>query len=122
MAMASVLARPAPAAPKAWWVPHPAMNIGANTVFNTTVSTCTTMVGLTIPVPRRAEPTATIANCRARPGRYQYRYEMPAVAAASLAANECTYELVSGYPATRVTTPRIADISTDWLKIRLASA
>ena len=42
-------------------------------MFNSTVSICTIMVGLTMPVPRSAEPIATAANCSASPGVYQYR-------------------------------------------------
>ncbi len=40
-------------------------------VFRITVSICTTMLGLAMPVPRSAEPSATSANCSASPGAYQ---------------------------------------------------
>ncbi len=42
--------------------------------FKTTVSTCTIMVGCTIPVPRSADPMETTANCNAKLGRNQCRY------------------------------------------------
>ena len=69
--MDTVLASPAPATPSGRCVPQPAINIGASTVFNTTVSICTIMVGFTIPVPRKADAIATCANCNAMPGVYQ---------------------------------------------------
>ena len=85
-AMASELARPAPATPSGWPVPQPAISTGARMAFRNTVSTCTIMVGLTIPVPRSAEPMATTANCRPRLGRNQCRYSMPAATAAAASA------------------------------------
>ena len=72
-ATASVLASPAPATPSGWPVPRPAISTGASTMLTTTVASCTSIVGLTMPVPRSAEPMAIIANCSASPGTYQYR-------------------------------------------------
>ena len=72
-------------------MPQPAMRIGARIVLITSVSTCTTIVGFTMPVPRSAEPIATIANCNAMPGRNQYRYVTPAWTVASSAAIDLTY-------------------------------
>jgi hypothetical protein len=69
----SELASPAPATPKGCPVPQPAMSTGASTAFKMTVSTCTIMLGCTIPVPRSAEPMATTANCSARLGRNHHR-------------------------------------------------
>src|SRR5260221_326220 len=43
-AMETVLANPAPATPSGTCVPQPAINIGASTAFNTTVSICTGIV------------------------------------------------------------------------------
>ena len=50
-----------------------------------TVSTWTTIAGLTIPVPRRAAPIVTIANWSASPGKNQWRYSVPAAAVAAVA-------------------------------------
>ena len=52
---------------------HPAIRIGASRALISTVSICTIMPGLAMPVPRRADPIATSANCSAMPGRNQYR-------------------------------------------------
>jgi len=82
----------------------------------------TTMVGCTMPVPRSAEPIATSANCSASPGVYQYRYAVPAAAAAVSAATQRTYAPPASQPHASVSTPQSAESSTDWLKTRLASA
>ncbi len=71
------LARPAPATPIAKPVPQPAIRIGASAVFRSTVSAWIAIVGLTMPVPRNAEPMTTCAKPSARPGRNQYRYVTP---------------------------------------------
>ena len=42
-------------------------------MLSATVPAWTTIVGLTTPVPRKAEPIATSANCSARPGVNQRR-------------------------------------------------
>jgi len=108
MATASVLARPRRQL-RSMVGAHPAMNIGANTVFNTTVSTCTTMVGLTIPVPRRAEPIATIANCRR--GRADTSTGRRACGGGGLIGRQRMYVRAREcIPGNQVTIPRIADI------------
>ena len=42
-------------------------------MFRTTVAVCTIMPGLKLPVPRSAEPMATIANCSDIAGMNQSR-------------------------------------------------
>ncbi len=53
----------APATPIARPVNQPKMRMGASSMLRTTVAVWTTMPGLKLPVPRSAEPIATIANC-----------------------------------------------------------
>jgi len=43
-------------------------NIGASTMFTSTVITCRIMVGFIMPVARNVANMATIGNCRASPG------------------------------------------------------
>ena len=45
--------------------------IGDRIAFRTTVDTCTTIVGFTMPVPLSADPIEIKANCSPRPGRNQ---------------------------------------------------
>ena len=51
-----------------------------------TASTCTIMLGRTIPVPRSADPNTCPKNCSASAGINQSRYVVPASTVASLAA------------------------------------
>src|SRR6187551_779583 len=53
----------APATPIGCPVHQPKIRIGASSMLRTTVAVCTTMPGLKLPVPRSADPIATMANC-----------------------------------------------------------
>ncbi len=63
-----------PPTPSGWPVPQPNISTGARMMFTTTVADCTYMPGLKSPMPRRAAPVATIANCAASAGTNQARY------------------------------------------------
>ena len=63
----------APATPIGYPVNQPKIRIGASTMFTTTVVVCTIIPGLKLPVPRSAEPMATIANCSDIAGMNQSR-------------------------------------------------
>ena len=67
-------------------VPHPEIRTGASAILMITASTCTIMLGRTIPVPRSAAPITCPKNCSASAGINQSRYVVPASTVASLAA------------------------------------
>src|SRR4051812_27948903 len=52
----------APATPNGWPVTQPKMRNGASTMFRMTDAVETIMPGLKLPVPRNADPIATIPN------------------------------------------------------------
>ena len=89
-----------PATPSGWPVTQPNISIGASTMFSTTVADCMIIPGLKSPMPRSADPVATIANCSAIAGMNQARYS-PASRAVSGSA-DCA----------RVKRPRSAIITT----------
>ena len=66
-----MVANPAPATPIGRPVPQPATRTGVRTMLTSTVSICTTMVGLTMPVPCKVAPIAAIANWKPTVGRNQ---------------------------------------------------
>ena len=86
-----VVASAAPATPSGLPVIQPAMSTGASSALRTTVSACTTIVGLTMPVPRSPDPMTARANCSASPGTNQKRKAVPASTIASFAAKKRMY-------------------------------
>ena len=73
MKTAIELARPAPATPSACPVPQPVISTGASAMLMMTASTCTSMLGRTMPVARSAAAITCVTNCSASAGMNQNR-------------------------------------------------
>jgi hypothetical protein len=86
-----VLESAAPATPIGWPVPQPAISTGASAALSTTVTSCTTMPGFTMPVPRRPETMMVMTNCIASAGMNQRRNVTPAARVGSSAPTTRMY-------------------------------
>ena len=78
--------------------PVPKMRNGASTMLSAILSTCKMTVGWTIPVARRADPSATNGNCSSSAGRNQSMYDFASRAVSASALSELQYQFMSTKP------------------------
>ncbi len=87
-----------------------------------TVAVATIVPGLKLPVPRRAAPIATIANCSAIAGMNQVRYSSARRAVCGSAPSADAYEPRRSIETARKITPTRTDSACDWLNTSSARA
>ncbi len=105
----------APVTPTARPVPQPKMRTGASTMLMTTVTVPTIIPGRKFPVPRRAAPIATIANCSASAGMNQRRYSAASAAVSASALCARAYDSRSAIPTTANSAPTSIVSPCAWL-------